>query len=202
MFIILIILLGFIAISLFIVNIRTKQKNNLINTFMKIAIIFFIILLSIFAATDYIMETLDEKKYSNEYEENYYEDFSQRGSMIGTGDDGLSVTPIDAYLQNGKIYVECNLTNNTKNNLKIRDFGKVTANGIVVPYATDFEDSLQLNKGEEKKVIFEFGAYDVMASKKDFPNYIAIDLGTTISNGNYLEYDISFTIAWLYNYSY
>ena len=139
-----------------------------------------------------------EQRDINDKENYYINDKYRIGGMVAYGEDGLSVTPIDAYIQNGMIYVKAKLVNNTGKNLAVRDFGVVTANATTVPFATDFDNAKTLNNNSSMEITFNFGAYDVMMNDTDYPNTISFELGTD-NNNNYYEFDLVFNIGWRYN---
>lgn len=151
-------------------------------------------------ALDNVLEMNGARERSISSENKYITDFYQRGGMIGHGKDGLSVTPVDAYIQDGVIYVKATLKNNTGHNLVLYDFGDVVANVTTTYFKTDYEDDTVLENGKELDVLFSFGAYDVMMNNKDYPTSVTFELGASNkANNNYEEYDLRFTISWLYN---
>ena len=158
-----------------------------------------IILVGAFAL-DIVLEMNGTRERSISSENKYITDFNRRGGMIGHVKSGLSVTPVDAYIQDGAIYVKAKLKNNTGHNLMLYDFGDVVANVTTTYFETDYEDDTVLENGKELDVLFSFGAYDVMINNKDYPTSITFELGTrNKANNNYEEYDLRFTISWLYN---
>ena len=136
--------------------------------------------------------------------EKYIKNFKHKGGLVAYGDSGISITPIDAYIEDGIIYVKGNLKNNTGINIKFKDFGIVTADYKYSIFGTDYDEEKIVNNGEESKIVFSFGAYDVMDSDEDFPNVISFELGGyDLSNNNkYVKYDLKFYISWKYNYTY
>lgn len=67
-----------------------------------------IILVGAFAL-DKVLEMYGARERSISSENKYITNFSRRGGMIGHGKSGLSVTPVDAYIQDGVIYVKATL---------------------------------------------------------------------------------------------
>ena len=182
-----------------------KKKNNksILWFFIKLISIAVVILviayIIIFGMLDSFLSDYNwEQRDINNKETYYINDKNRYGGIVAYGEDGLSVTPIDAYIKNGMIYVKAKLVNNTGKNLEIRDFGIVSANAIRVPFATDFEDSKLLNNDGSVEITFNLGAYDVMVTGKDYPNTMTFELGTE-HNKNYYEYDLVFNIAWSYD---
>jgi len=172
-----------------------------------IVLVLGIILISFagFLANLIIVENIDYKldmERMYEYNKTVIPDYSRVGGMVGSGDNNMSVTPIDAYIQNGYIFVKATLKNNTGYNLRLRDFGIASADYVDTYFSTDYEDKTILNKDESREVVFNIGAYDVMQHSTDYPTTIIFPLGAyNKSNDNYYEFDLKFTIAWSSNYN-
>lgn len=178
---------------------QKKESKGILIYFIKIIITFILVLILAYIII-YVMlnNFIQERTDAEKYEQYYINDTSRYGNMVAYGENGLSVTPIDAYIQNGMIYVKAKLNNNTGKNLLVRNYGKVTANATTVPFKTDFENSKTLNNDSSIEVVFNFGAYDVMINNTDYPNLITFELGADTDN-NYYAYNLLFTIGWRYN---
>ena len=130
----------------------------------------------------------------------YIEDFMQRGHMVASGEGGLSVTPIEASIIDGLIYVKGTLKNETGLNLKLKNFGRVNGDFTNSNFKTNLDDDTVLKNKDELDITFSIGAYDIMQTNSDFPQNIIFGLETyNNANGNYLEYELNFSISWLYN---
>lgn len=140
--------------------------------------------------------------YQKELQEadKYIEDFSQRGYMVASGEGGLSITPVDAYIIDGVIYVKGTLKNETGLNLKLKNFGRVSGDFTNSNFKTNLDDDTILKNKDELDITFSIGAYDIMQTKNDFPQNIIFKLESyNNANDNYLEYELNFSISWLYN---
>jgi len=186
-----------------VVEEKKKNSKGILSFIIKLISVCGVVLLLayiiIFGMLDSFLNDYNwEQRDINDKENYYINDKHRIGGMVAYGEDGLSVTPIDAYIQNGMIYVKAKLVNNTGKNLAVRDFGVVTANATTVPFATDFDNAKTLNNNSSMEITFNFGAYDVMMNDTDYPNTISFELGTD-SNNNYYEFDLVFNIGWRYN---
>lgn len=186
-----------------VVEEKKKNSKGILSFIIKLISVCGVVLLLayiiIFGMLDSFLNDYNwEQRDINDKENYYINDKHRIGGMVAYGEDELSVTPIDAYIQNGMIYVKAKLVNNTGKNLAVRDFGVVTANATTVPFATDFDNAKTLNNNSSMEITFNFGAYDVMMNDTDYPNTISFELGTD-SNNNYYEFNLVFNIGWRYN---
>lgn len=182
------------------------KKGSTKDFILKSLIVFVFAFILIVIANECLKSTLSEEFLLEEAtkEEDYIiHNFNRKGTMVAFGDDGISATPIDAYISNGIIYVKANIKNNTGTSIKFKDYGIVTANYNSTIFGTDYDDEKVINNKEEGEIKFSLGAYDVMSNNKDFPNAITFELGGyNLSNNNYYKYDLKFYISWLYNEHY
>lgn len=180
-----------------------KESNGILKFLLKLlAVSVVVLILAYIIIYGMLQNFLDDYAWEQrdiQSKESYYiNDTSRHGSMVSYGENGMSVTPMDAYIKDGMIYIEAKLVNETGKNLQVRDFGKVIANATTVPFSTNFDGTKTLNNNSSMEVTFKFGAYDVMMNNKDFPTLVTIELGSD-NNDNYYEYDLVFTIGWRYN---
>lgn len=182
------------------------KKESIVPFLKKTGIVFTLSFILLIISFNFLQATL-EKNSNFEYElkqdEKIIHDFNCRGTMVAYGENGVSITPINAYIKNGKIYVKGNLKNNTGINIKFKDYGIVSADYTSTIFSTDYEDEKIINNGEEAEIEFSLGAYDVMVNGSDFPNIITFEIGGyNLNNNNYLTYNLKFYISWLNNDNY
>ncbi len=178
-----------------------KFMIKFIISFLGILILSLIIVFGMVKPT--LEGVIDYEKEVNDLESYTIENAYNEGSIIGSGSDGISLTPVDAKIEYNIIYVTGKIVNNTGKTIVIKDYGKASANFTTVPYTTNFSDTITINNESSAEVTFAISARDVMKDTHDYPSVVDIHLNVYNTSDDYTGIsDLSFTISWYDNYQY
>lgn len=114
--------------------------------------------------------------------------------MLGYNDDNLSNKPVDAYIENDMLIIKAELTNNTGNDLTLKDYGKISFGGY--EYAGKYEyDKEILNNKDSTYVTFKTNISN-LRNINILPTTVYVDFGCYDMNNNYKEYNLKYVISW------
>ena len=177
-----------------------SKKGSFLSFLLKCVVVFVFGLILLIIGTNSLKTIFEEQFLYEKQSDAIIADFSRRGSMVAYGDNGVSITPVDAYISGGIIYVKGEIKNKSGINIKFQDYGIVTANYKSTTFSTDYDDTKTIKNGSESEVVFSLGAYDVMENNNDYPNEINFKIGGyNTRNNDYQDYNFKFYISWRYD---
>ena len=169
------------------------KNKEMSNFFIKLLVILPILIIFAVSMCSYVGKRINGIKKELHNSGNLLAEKYNKTSMVSSGENNLSVTPLDAKIDNYNVTISVQLHNQTGNNLELKDFAVANFAGYDVPCTIESEN-YQIANNTDQNITIKF---NVKAFQKInvIPTEIDVKLETYI-NGNFNPYNIENYIAW------